>query len=87
MKPFKHWKKASKEIILEFEQDGDKILAAWDNNGEILFITKPQPPNQEEYFIGKKGLSQMSEPELLGKAKDEKQALEFAEGFMEENDE
>ena len=87
MKTFKCWKKASSDIIAEFEQEGDKILAAWDNNGEILFITKPQPPYQEEYFIGKKGLSQMSEPELLRKGKDEKQALQFAEDYMSEKDE
>ena len=46
MKTFKCWKKASKDIVTEFEQEGDKILAAWNNNGLILFITKPQLPYQ-----------------------------------------
>jgi hypothetical protein len=86
MKPFKNWKKASEEIIAEFEQDGDKILSAWDNNGLILFITKPQPPEQKEYFIGEKGLSQMDYPRLLSKAKDEKEALRLAEEYMRKND-
>ena len=87
MKTFKCWKEASRDIITEFEQEGDKILTAWDNNGTILFITKPELPYQRKYFIGEKGLSQMDTPRLLGKAEDEKQALEFAEKYMENHDE
>lgn len=87
METFKCWKKAEKEIVVEFEQEGDKILSAWNNNGLILFITKPQLPYQRKYFIGKKWLSQMDTPKLLGKAQDEKQALEFAEEYMKKHDE
>jgi hypothetical protein len=86
MKAFKCWEKASEDIIAEFEQEGDRLLTAWDNNGLILFITKPRPPEQKEYFIGEKGLSQMDTPRLLSKAKDEKEALNFAEEYMQKND-
>ena len=87
MKILKCWKEGSKDIITEFEQEGDKILTAWNNNGTILFITIPQLPYQRKYYIGEKGLSQMDTPRLLGKAKDEKEALEFAEKYMENHDE
>jgi hypothetical protein len=86
METLKCWKKANEEIISEFEQEGDKLLTAWDNNGLILFITKPRPPEQKEYFIGNKGLSQMDTPRLLSKAKDEKKALKFAQEYMQKHD-
>ncbi len=82
----KYWKKANEEIIVEFEQEGDKLLTAWDNNGLILFITKPKLPDQREYIIGEKGLSQMDSPRLLSKAKDEKEALKFAREYMQKHD-
>ena len=77
----KDWKKASRIIIKDLENEGDNVLNVWSNKKtqENLFIIK----SPRGYILGKKGLSQMCTPKLLKKPKTKAQALNFAKDYME----
>jgi len=74
----KDWKKASKSIKTEYEQEGDTVYNIWNKNGNILFIIKS--PNG--YILGSKMLSQMDSPKIIKSFKTKAQALNFAKAYM-----